>query len=89
MQILTAEKRARLGAKKRQVAIDLCGHCGLPFLIKRSIATLIHRQNYSVRSAITGSFFAALFAGISPEIEVKTTLNSTSKTASKIGRAAI
>ncbi len=30
--------------------------------------------SYSVRRAITGSFFAALLAGISPEIDVRSTL---------------
>ena len=33
--------------------------------------------NYSVLSAITGSFFAATLAGISPEISVSTTLTVT------------
>lgn len=44
--------------------------------------------HYSVRSAITGSFFAALFAGIKPLIKVSATLIATIISADVNGRAA-
>ena len=44
--------------------------------------------NYSVRSAITGSFLAAAFAGIKPLISVNTTLMITIVTAERIGKDA-
>ena len=47
------------------------------------------QQNYSVLKATTGSFFAALLAGISPEISVKRTLTIMSVIALFIGRDAI
>lgn len=47
------------------------------------------RIYYSVRSATTGSFFAALFAGARPEISVRPTLKQTRNTAFPTGRAAI
>ncbi len=43
---------------------------------------------YSVRSAMTGSFFAAAEAGISPEIRVSITLTSTITSADDTGSAA-
>ena len=42
---------------------------------------ILLRFDYSVRSATTGSFFAALRAGITPEISVRRTLSVTSSTA--------
>lgn len=45
--------------------------------------------NYSVRRATTGSFFAALLAGIRPDMQVSPTLSSMSSSASSMGRAAI
>ena len=44
--------------------------------------------NYSVRSATTGSFFAALLDGISPEKRVKNTLIATSISAAPMGKDA-
>ncbi len=44
---------------------------------------------YSVRSAMTGSFFAAAEAGMSPEMRVSTTLTSTMTIACHQGSAAI
>ena len=45
--------------------------------------------NYSVLKASTGSLFAALLAGIRPEISVSTMLSATSKTACLGSRVAI
>ena len=44
---------------------------------------------YSVLKATTGSFFAALLAGISPEMRVRPTLRTTSITACENLRLAI
>ena len=44
---------------------------------------------YSVRSATTGSFLAALLAGRSPEMSVRATLSTMRMTALLAGRAAI
>ena len=44
---------------------------------------------YSVLSATTGSLFAALLAGASPEIRVKITLRQTRNIALPIGNAAM
>ena len=44
---------------------------------------------YSVRSAMTGSFFAADCAGMSPEMSVKTTLTHTMMNAVETGSVAM
>ena len=44
---------------------------------------------YSVRSAITGSFFAAAEAGMSPEMSVSTTLMRIMRSAEPKGRCAM
>jgi hypothetical protein len=45
--------------------------------------------NYSVLRATTGSFFAALLEGISPEISVRRRLITISATAMGMGRVAL
>ena len=45
-------------------------------------------NNYSLLSAITGSFFAALLDGIIPDIRVRQTLINTSITAPAKGKTA-
>ncbi len=47
-----------------------------------------HRTRYSVRSAITGSFFAAMRLGINPAISESATEMSTSTTPAPAGTAA-
>jgi hypothetical protein len=47
------------------------------------------KNPYSVRSATTGSFLAALFAGARPEISVRRIERQTRKIALPMGNAAI
>src|SRR5690625_7239704 len=46
-------------------------------------------KNYSLRSAITGSLFAAFLDGIIPAIKESTKLNPTNATAVPIGKEAL
>ena len=72
----------------------------IPSIIIKKIGTVAFRLKtkfsilltspllYSVRSAVTGSLFAAFFDGISPPSNVRTTLNKISMIAGTIGRTA-
>ena len=55
---------------------------------KRTVARPFHFYHYSVRSATTGSFFAAALAGIKPLIKVKVILMTIIVIAELIGKFA-
>ena len=53
------------------------------------LSCVSEQSGYSLLSATTGSFFAALLEGISPEMRVSATLIATSITAATGGRYAL
>ena len=53
------------------------------------IQMCIRDRDYSVRSAVTGSLFAAFFDGIRPPIRVRTTLGAIRTSAGTSGREAL
>ena len=97
--VMAAGMGSRYGGLKQMDPVDVQGHAILDFSVydaKRAgfkkvvfIILFCYELFYSVRSAVTGSLFAAFFDGISPPISVSTTLSAIRITAGTGGSTAL